>query len=105
MNHDLQEAVSFLANLLWLKTAKVDAGERTQLDALNDDILDAAFADVERLRNDFAEQRRVLAERVVEAQEQAERDVIAADEKAARDLVQEEADQKQRDERQRAGVS
>ncbi len=105
MTFELQQAIALLRDLLWLKTADLSPADRQDVDAVTDEILQAAFDDVKRLMVDWAREVADLAQRVIEAQAQAERDVIAAEEQAARDAVQEEADAAQREERQRTGVS
>jgi len=105
MNFDLQQAVSLLHDLLWLKSAEVSPGDRTKIDSMLAEILEPAFEDVARLMADWAKEVRAHAARVIAAQEQAALDVIAEEERAARAAIQEELDQAERQERSIAGVS
>ena len=105
MNFELQQAVTLLRNLLWLKSAEVAPGDRNRTDAVLDALLDAAFSQVEALMADWAREVEDQRLRIIQAQEQAAADLIAAEEQAARDAVQEEVNQAEREERSRAGVS
>lgn len=105
MNFEMQQSITLLKDLLWLKTADLSPADRQDVDKITDDMLQVAIDDANRLLTDWTNERAALAERVVEAQEQAARDLIAAEEKKETDAVQAVLDQAQRDERLRAGVS
>jgi len=105
MTFEIQQAIRLLTDLLRLKSADLAAGDRQLVDEVLDQILQAAFDDVKRLMVDWAQEVAERAERILEAQAQAERDVVAAEAQAARDVVQDELDAAQRQERHLAGVS
>jgi len=105
MNFEMQQSIALLKDLLWLKVADLELEDREQVDNVVNDMLQVALDDANRLLTDWTRERAALAERVVEAQEQAARDLIAAEEKEQTDALQAEVDQAQRDERLRAGVS
>lgn len=105
MTFELQQAVALLRDLLWLKTADLSPADRQDVNSVTDEILQAAFDDVKRLMVDWAQEVAAHAQRLIEAQEQAARDVIEEEERAAKALVQDAADEEERRERLTAGVS
>ena len=105
MNFDLQQAVTLLKDLLWLKSASLETANRTRADGVIDEVLDAAFEEVERLTVDWVTEKEAHAARLIAAEEQARRDVIEEEQRAAKALIQDVVDQAQRQKRSIAGVS
>lgn len=105
MTFEMQQSISLLRDLLWLKNAELGPEDRRAVDLVVDEMLPASLTDTNRLMDDWTREVAARAQRVADAQEQAALDLIAEEEKEARDAMQAGLDAEQRTERLRAGVS
>lgn len=105
MSENLNQAVAYLNDLLELGRTISSAVDQAKLDRLVDDLAPGALEEVERFAAESEANAQAAAAAATEAEAQAARNMIEEEERAEKELTQEEDDQAEREERNRLGVS